>query len=117
MVLKLKIELSKQTENLFLFIGETHRLSSEGKSFIFCFKSGHKLYLKTCNGLQTNIYACASKKDKLDPMIATLNYSVALQANLHLAIEMNSLVFEVSSPRIDKILSFANSLGVNFEVL
>lgn len=115
MVLKFNIEMTKQTESLFLFIGEVHRLSRERKSFIFCFNYGQKLFLKTCNGLQKKLYICTREREEIDPLITTLNYCVALQSELTLSLYKNTLIFEIASPHIKKIQSFADSLDVKYQ--
>lgn len=116
MVLKFNIKLAKRTESLFFFMGEVHRLCAGSKSFIFCFKNGRKLYLKTCNGLQNNAYICTVEREKLDPIITALNYAIALQAQLNLSLNIDTLTFEISSSNIEKLQAFFNSLNVEFEI-
>ena len=117
MVMTLKIELAKQTDNLFFFMGEVHRLCSEHKSFIFGFKRGYKLYLETCKGLQKKAYACVAERESIEYIIATLNYAVALQSSLLLSLDNGVLCFEISSPHfINRLMAFADSLNVQYDI-
>ncbi|MCI8481654.1 MAG: hypothetical protein HFJ27_00775 [Clostridia bacterium] len=110
-----KIELARQTDELFLFIGETHRLCEESKSFAFTCIRGCKLFLKTCKGLQRDAYACISSREEAEPIVTTLNYAVALQANLQISLDHKILYFDITANRIDKIRKFADSLKISYD--
>ena len=110
-----KIELARQTNELFLFIGETHRLCHELKSFTFTCVRGSKLFLRTCKGLRKEAYACIINKEEAEPIVSTLNYAVALQANLQISLDHKILYFDITANRIDKIRKFADSLKISYD--
>ena len=110
------IELARQTTELFLLIGEVHRLCNDAKSFGLRFKRGHKLFLKTCKGLQSNCYACVANRNAVEPITTVLNYAIALQADLNISLDHSVLYIKISSDQIEKICAFADSLGISYDI-
>lgn len=129
MILRLEVQLNRVTQNYFYFAENVHRLCREKKDFVFAFNQGKKLYLDTCKGMQNNWYICIKQRPDIRFIIATLNYSIALEAFIHLSLENKVLLFDISSNGEDntvtdgedvlvkKIASFADGLGLKYSLI
>ena len=129
MILRLEVQLNRVTKNLFDFVENVHRLCREKKDFTFAFNQGKKLYLDTCKGMQNNWYVCIKGQPDISFVVATLNYSLALGALIHLSLEGKVIFFDLSSNDEDttvtydedvlvkKIASFADGLGLKYYLI
>ena len=129
MILRLEVQLNQVTRNLFDFVENVHRLCKEKRDFTFAFNQGKKLYLDTCRGMQNNWYVCIKGQPDIRFIVATLNYSLALGAFIHLSLEGRILLFDLSSNDedntitgvedvfIQKIASFADGFGLKYSLI
>ena len=129
MKLRLEIKLSRVTKNLFAFVENVHRLCENEKNFNFGFIHGNKLYLDTCNGLQSGWFICVREQQPdMNIIIATLNYAIALNAKINLSLEDKVLYFDICSKDntdttddtdsvIRKVILFANSLELKYDLM
>lgn len=112
------IIVTRQQEELFLFIGEVNRLSRENANFILHFASGgaDKLYINSCKGQQKNAYASVADKNTASRTATIINYAISQMINVHVSLEnSNELVFEISGDSYDdsKMENFIKSLEDN----
>lgn len=129
MILRLEVQLNRVTKNLFDFMENVHRLCNEKKDFSFAFNQGKKLYLDTCKGMQNNWYVCIKEQPDIRFVVATLNYSLALGAFIHLSLKDKVLMFDISfndeyndatdckDALLQKIISFAAGLDLKYALI
>ncbi len=120
-----KLELSHITDEMFLFIGEFQRLSSENKNFIIGFKEEgrNKVFVRTCKEFLENAYICIYDKDNLNLILSAINYAIALQAKPQISFQTDGLsiflfidfVSDLPST-LYKIRNFADSCGISYEM-
>ncbi len=129
MKLRLALQVTGLSKNLFAFVENVDRLCKEHKDFTFGFKQGKKLYLDTCKGMQNNWYISIKQQPNVQFIVATLNYSLALGSFIDLSLVDNVLYFDISFVDKDapisndedilqrKVQSFADGLGLQYTLI